>query len=65
MPVPLLFVLALALVVGGILFFRIHAFLALLGAALCYALTAFAETAVAQNRAAFLATFRIIARKPG
>jgi gluconate:H+ symporter, GntP family len=33
-PVPLLFVLALALVVGGILVFRIHAFLALLGAAL-------------------------------
>jgi SAM-dependent methyltransferase len=29
------------------------------------ALTAFAQTAVAQNRAVFLATFRIIARKPG
>ena len=34
----LLFLLALALVVGGILFFRIHAFLALLGAALLVAL---------------------------
>jgi gluconate:H+ symporter, GntP family len=32
--VPLLFLLALALVVGGILLLRIHAFLALLGAAL-------------------------------
>ncbi len=34
MPVPLLFLLALALVVGGILVLRIHAFLALVGAAL-------------------------------